>query len=116
MPCTSLPGGGRRRMAKERGRAGWLLGAGVTVVALAAGGAHLIWPRLKIDAITVLLLIVALSPWLGVLLESIELPGGWKLQYRALADKVEETEQQANEAASRANEAVSAANVAIGAT
>jgi hypothetical protein len=103
-------------MAKRPGFVRRLFGAGVTALALAAGVAHLVAPNLKIDAITVLLLVVALLPWLGELLESIELPGGWKLQYRALADKVEETEQQASQAATRAREAVSTANVAIGAT
>ena len=106
--CARLSTIARGRMADE-GRGGRrLLGAGVTIVALGAGAAHLIWPALKIDAITVLLLVVALLPWLGGLLESLELPGGYKLKYRALADKVEQTEQ-------RATEAISAANVAIGA-
>lgn len=98
-------------MAKKGRDGRRLLGAGVTVVALGAGAAHLIWPALKIDAITVLLLVVALLPWLGGLLESVELPGGYKLQYRALAAKVEQTDQRAAEAVSTANVAIGAARV-----
>ena len=96
----------------EKGRgSGRVLGVGVTVLALGAGGAHLIWPTLKIDAITLLLLVIALLPWLGGLLESLELPGGYKVKYRDLAAKVEQTDQRAVEAASTANVAVGAARV-----
>ena len=55
---------------------------GITFVALLVALAHLIWPQLTIDAITVILLFIALVPWLAPLFKSLELPGGWKLQFQ----------------------------------
>lgn len=56
----------------------------VTVVALGAVAAHLHWPAAKIDAITLALLISAALPWVAVLFEEIELPGGWKFKVAEL--------------------------------
>jgi hypothetical protein len=56
----------------------------VTLAAFVIALIHLIWPTLKIDAITVTLLVVAVLPWLGSLFKSIELPGGLKVQYQDL--------------------------------
>ncbi|MFD4975675.1 hypothetical protein [Streptomyces sp. NPDC058424] len=44
-------------------------------------------PDLKIDAVTAVLLAVAVGPWLGALFDSIELPGGTKFQYKQLVDR-----------------------------
>lgn len=84
------------------------LGAAVSVVALLGAAAHLIWPGLKIDAITVLLVVVALVPWLGDLLESIELPGGWKVKYRDLQERQDALERSTAEASSTAQAALGA--------
>jgi hypothetical protein len=59
-----------------------ILRIGITVVALAFAAAHLRWPDLSIDAVTLALLLAAISPWLGLIFKSLELPGGWKLEYR----------------------------------
>jgi hypothetical protein len=59
----------------------------VTAVAVLAAVAHILWPNVKIDTITVLLAVIALLPWLGELLESIELPGGWKVKYHSLEER-----------------------------
>lgn len=37
---------------------------------------------IKIDAISLGLIIVAILPWLSSLIESAELPGGWKIKFR----------------------------------
>src|SRR5689334_8773781 len=66
----------------------------VTVVALAAVAAHLIWSDLKVDGVVVAMLVVALLPWLGSVFESLELPGGWKLQYREIKQQLEKTHAQ----------------------
>jgi len=66
----------------------------VTVGALTVVLVHLIWPSLTIDAITLVLLLVALVPWLAPLFKSIELPGGWKVEFHEL-----------QQAAARADEA-----------
>jgi hypothetical protein len=39
-------------------------------------------PDLNIDAITLGLIIVALLPWLSVLIESAKFPGGWEIKFR----------------------------------
>lgn len=44
--------------------------------------ARLIWPMIKVDAISLGLLIVAILPWLSSLIESAEFPGGWKIKFR----------------------------------
>jgi hypothetical protein len=55
---------------------------------------HLAWPQLQIDAITLGLAFFAALPWLPAVLESAELPGGWKVQFRALA--VQQSKQQSD--------------------
>ncbi|MFZ3382606.1 MAG: hypothetical protein WA144_01645 [Candidatus Methanoperedens sp.] len=54
--------------------------------------AHIIFPNLSIDAITLALFLVAIIPWLAPLFKSLELPGGWKVEFQELEkakDKVE---------------------------
>jgi hypothetical protein len=51
---------------------------------------HLLWPTLSIDAITLGLLVVVALPWLSTLIESAELPGGWKIRFRAVEDEVKQ--------------------------
>ena len=57
-----------------------LVQVSVTVVALCGAVAHLHWPDAKIDAITLALIILAALPWVAILFEEIELPGGWKFK------------------------------------
>ena len=52
------------------------------------------WPDLKIDAVTLGLLIVALLPWFFSFLESAEFPGGWKVKFRELRGVIQQQEQQ----------------------
>jgi hypothetical protein len=64
----------------------------VSLVALAILGGHVIWPSLRIDAISLGLLIVALLPWASSLIESAKFPGGWEIKFRDLkkaSDKIE---------------------------
>lgn len=56
----------------------------ISLVALMVAIIHVLWPKITIDAITVFLLIVALVPWLFPLLKSLELPGGWKIEFQEL--------------------------------
>jgi len=56
----------------------------ITFIALAAAIAHLLWPTLKIDIVTLTLLAIAVLPWLSSLFKSIELPGGLKVEYQDL--------------------------------
>lgn len=54
----------------------------ITIGALILVAAHLIWPSLTIDAITLGLLIVAVLPWLSAIIESAKFPGGWEIKFR----------------------------------
>jgi hypothetical protein len=55
---------------------------------------HLLWPAVRIDAITVGLLVLAVVPWLGPLFKSIQLPGGWKVEFQELKREVAEKRQE----------------------
>jgi hypothetical protein len=101
-------------MAGDAGRRRWL-GVVVTAVAVLAAAAHTVLPNVKIDSITVLLAVIAVLPWLGELLESIELPGGWKVKYRSLEERQNLLERAAAETDARAADATSTAQAAFGA-
>ncbi len=65
----------------------WLLTAlkiGLSLSAFAALVARLIWPDLRLDAVSIGLLIVILVPWMSGLFETLEFPGGWKIKFREL--------------------------------
>src|SRR5438046_619352 len=50
-------------------------------------------PGAHVDWITLGLLVLALVPWLGPLLKSIELPGGLKLEFRELMQSGQRVER-----------------------
>ncbi|WP_035673270.1 lysozyme inhibitor LprI family protein [Flavobacterium sp. 83] len=54
----------------------------ITVSAILVGLIHLFFPNLKIDAIFITLIIIAIIPWLEPLLKSVELPGGLKVEFQ----------------------------------
>ena len=56
----------------------------ITTLAILVGIGHLLFPDLKIDAIFLTLIIVAIIPWLEPLLKSVELPGGLKVEFQDL--------------------------------
>src|SRR3989339_1831050 len=66
----------------------------ITVALLLVVCVHLIWPSLKIDGITLTLIVVAVIPWLAPVFKSLELPGGFKFEYQDL----ERVEQKAKAA------------------
>jgi hypothetical protein len=51
---------------------------------------HMLRPDWEIDAVSIGLLVVAALPWLPAFVESLELPGGVKLELRALEQRVQE--------------------------
>jgi hypothetical protein len=55
----------------------------VTAVAIGVVVAHLVWPNLKIDFVTVALLAVASIPWLRGIVSSVDLPGGASIKLAA---------------------------------
>lgn len=58
----------------------------ITLVAIGAVFIHLYLPDIEIDGVTVLLLSIALLPWLAPLFKSVELPGGLKVEFQQLED------------------------------
>lgn len=54
----------------------------ITASAILCIVARLIWPSVKIDSITLGLIVVAVLPWISGLIESVEFPGGWKIRTR----------------------------------
>jgi hypothetical protein len=56
----------------------------LTAVALGVLVFRAIWPDVKLDAVSLGLLVAAALPWMGGLFESLEFPGGLKIGYREL--------------------------------
>jgi hypothetical protein len=56
----------------------------ISVVAVVLALGHLLRPDVTVDVPTLILLVIALLPWTAPLLKSVELPGGWKFEMRAL--------------------------------
>ncbi|MBM4045833.1 MAG: hypothetical protein FJ279_12015 [Planctomycetes bacterium] len=72
-----------------------VLSVAVTVVAVSLAVTHMISPRLTIDGVTGLLLVVAALPWVRRIFKSVELPGGLKVE---LQDSEETKDNVANTA------------------
>jgi hypothetical protein len=45
---------------------------------------HILLPHIAIDAIALALIVIAILPWLAPLVKSLELPGGWKVEFQEL--------------------------------
>jgi hypothetical protein len=45
---------------------------------------HILFPALSFDAVTLGLIILAVIPWLAPIFKSIEMPGGWKVEFQEL--------------------------------
>jgi hypothetical protein len=56
----------------------------VSLGALLLALTHIIWPQLAIDAVALALIVIAILPWLAPLVKSLELPGGWKVEFQDL--------------------------------
>jgi hypothetical protein len=56
----------------------------VSLGALVLAIIHLTWPSLSIDATTLALIVIAILPWIAPLVKSLELPGGWKVEFKEL--------------------------------
>ncbi len=55
----------------------------LTILGLAGAASRLVWPNLKLDAISIGFLVFAALPWLPYFLKSAELPGGFKVEFLA---------------------------------
>ncbi|WP_101256107.1 hypothetical protein [Streptomyces barkulensis] len=90
-------------------------GAAVTCVATALALVHVLRPDLSIDSTAVALLVIALVPWMGDLFHSIELPGGARLEYRRLEERIGVAEERATRLDQQVDGAAATARVALAA-
>lgn len=70
----------------------------ITVAASSAAFIHAIFPGIKIDLTTAILIVVAAAPWLVSVVKSIELPGGFKIELqdvKAATDSISSPEAHA---------------------
>lgn len=65
----------------------------ITLSAIAIAAAHVWWPTLAIDAVTVTLLLAAMVPWLAPLFKRLKLPGGWEFEFQELQQTKERAEK-----------------------
>nr|RNJ64840.1 MAG: hypothetical protein EDM05_34370 [Leptolyngbya sp. IPPAS B-1204] len=64
----------------------------ISLFSLAIIIARVALPNLNLDVITLGLLVVAALPWFSDLLQSAELPGGWKVVFKDIAE-IKETQE-----------------------
>ena len=64
----------------------------VTLGALLIALVHVLFPGLAIDAITLVLIVIAVIPWLAPLFKTLELPGVVKVEFRELQKLAEKAE------------------------
>ena len=62
----------------------------ITVAALLVALGHLIFPSVTIDFVTVILLLIAVVPWIAPIVKSVELPGGFKIQLQDVEEAAKE--------------------------
>jgi hypothetical protein len=62
----------------------------ITAAASLVALAHLIFPNVTIDFVTVALLVVAVLPWFAPIVKSVELPGGFKIQLQDVKEAAKE--------------------------
>ncbi|TMP44925.1 hypothetical protein CWB79_09965 [Pseudoalteromonas sp. S1649] len=67
-----------------------ILGILISILFIALAGAHLFVEKITVDAITIVLLVLASLPWLFPYLKSLELPGGIKVELKDVLKKVED--------------------------
>ena len=65
-----------------------ILQISTTVVAVVLAVIHAVYPNIKIDHITLVLLGFAIFPWLIPFIKSFESPGGYKIEFKEEFEKV----------------------------
>jgi hypothetical protein len=99
---------------KDSSKGETLLRGGITVSALVLIVAHLCWPDISIDPITVTLFVIGIVPWLSSIFKSLEFPGGGKLEFQELKEKVGPIIDKASEPVPQAaNQGMSATGYAL---
>jgi len=81
----------------------------LTTFAMAVICVHLRWPALKIDAVTLGLIAIALLPWLSSVIKSVEVTGVGKVEFQEVKNEVEEMRGAIQSVGNKAEFAVAAA-------
>lgn len=58
----------------------------IPIAAVALAVMHAVWPKLAVDGVTVMLFLIALAPWLGRFIKSLELDRIGKIEFRDFAN------------------------------
>ena len=61
----------------------------VTTAAIVLGLLHIAFPDVSVDAVTLVLGVIAILPWLMPLVKSVELPGGFKIELQDVKEATE---------------------------
>lgn len=64
-----------------------------SVIALVLAVVHVAFPGLAIDFVTVSLLVIAGLPWIAPLVDALEMPGGWRFEFKDFERTKERAEQ-----------------------
>jgi hypothetical protein len=65
----------------------------VTSVAIGLAILHIAFPKIELDIVTMVLLVVAVLPWLAPLFKSVELPGGVKIELQDLKEATDRVKE-----------------------
>jgi len=87
----------------------------VTTAAMALAVGHHLWPEIRVDSFTGILLVLAMLPWLSSIIKAIELPGGVKVELQELRAQASEAQGAAQSAALQAGAALATAASAVSA-
>lgn len=85
----------------------------ITVGCVGLAIVRLARPDLTIDTITLVLIAIAAIPWLGHIIESFELPGGPKVTYRRLEQRIAAQDQKIAQAQGAARSAEAQAGTVL---
>ena len=58
----------------------------ITIAAILIAAAHFLWPSFSLDTTYIVLLVLAVIPWLAPVIKSVELPGGFKIEVQDLKE------------------------------
>ena len=67
----------------------------ISIVSLAIAALHIFNQEIEIDSIALVLIIIAFIPWLAYLLKIMELPGGFKLEFKDLQNTTNRAKDEA---------------------
>jgi hypothetical protein len=64
----------------------------ISIVALSLLIAHVYWPKISLDAISIAFLVLACLPWLSSYIKSVEIPGIGKFELQEIKKQIQETQ------------------------